>query len=65
MKAFEALAEHLQLAQKAQLLKLDVAEQSVGLGEMQDIEQQCPVDRDLVGLRMLLTLLDKGSGAAL
>jgi hypothetical protein len=37
----------------------------VGFGEMQDIEEQCPVDGDLVRCAHLLTLLDKGNGAAL
>ena len=47
VKAFQPLAEHLQLAEKAQLLKLDIAQQPVGFAEMQDIEEQGPVDGDL------------------
>jgi hypothetical protein len=49
VKAFKALAEHLQLAQKTQLLELHIAEQPVRFRQMQNIEQQSPVDRNLIG----------------
>jgi hypothetical protein len=49
VKAFKALAEHLQLAQKTQLLQLHIAEQSVRFRQMQDIEQESTVDRNLIG----------------
>ena len=57
MKPFEALAEHLQLAKKTELLKLDVAEQAVRFGQMQNIEQERPVDRNLMRLAHRLEIL--------
>jgi hypothetical protein len=38
MKAFEALAEHLELAQKTELLQFDIAEKPMGFRIMQNIQ---------------------------
>jgi hypothetical protein len=38
----------LELAQKTELLQLDIAEEPMGLRMMQNIEQESPVDRNLM-----------------
>jgi len=48
MKAFEALAEHLEFAQKTELLQLHIAKESMGCSMMQNIEQESPIDRNLM-----------------
>ena len=67
MKPFEAFAEHLELAEKTELLKLDVAQQPMRFGQMQCIQQEGAVDGNLMRLahRLEVLLVNVRTGAAL
>jgi hypothetical protein len=62
MQPFHAFAEQLQLAQETELLKLDVIEKPMRLGQMQDKEQQSAINGHLVWFAHGVVRRTDGSG---